>query len=245
MFKILNEDRDALVTVITPLKEGHKISRETRNTIKRNDIPFNWYSHEAGGNRPINIEMALKEIEKRIGLPEYFIPIDNNMELGRHFIDRLYDVLIRTNENVAYAYGNLQYRGKINYNFPAAPWDLSKLLQNNYISSNSLFKTDYVLEVGLVKDQDMQRLLDWALLIQLARFGYAGIPVPTANHIAWTTKENISAQNDNDFNLKKRNVHERIIKPFLEEIKMNQLIQQEADRKFAEDDSEENVSLFD
>jgi hypothetical protein len=91
----------------------------------------------------------------------------------------------------------------------------------------------------------MQRLLDWALLIQLARFGYTGVPVITANHTAWTTKENISTRNDKDFNLKKRNVHERIIKPFLEEIRMNQIAQQEANRKFTENDSEENVSLFD
>lgn len=219
--KQLKKVNNPKLIVITPLKNGDKISKLTKKTIKRNNIEFDWISVESDNNRPTNLEYGINNIGY---FYDYFLPLDNNIELGRYFIDRLYNKIKNSNDNIGYVYGNLEYKGKINYKFPAIEFNLEKLLQNNYISSNSMFKTDYVIEIGLVKDNSMKRLLDWVFLIQMARFGYYGMPAKNANHIAWTTNQNISTKNNNDFNLKRLLVYKNYITPFIEEIKEQQKI---------------------
>lgn len=39
-FKIVREDKNPVFCVITPLKSGDKISRDTKISVKRNKYPF-------------------------------------------------------------------------------------------------------------------------------------------------------------------------------------------------------------
>jgi len=230
--------------VITPLKTNDKISKLTKNTIKRNDFPFLWVSYESDNNRPTNIELSLNELYSTYNqYPKYFIPIDNNIELGRHFIDRLYESIIKSSEEIGYVYGNLEYKGEVSHKFPAVSFNLGKLLESNYISSNSMFKTDYVLEVELPKDESMKRLLDWALLIKLARYGYYGLNCTSANHIAHTTSENISSYGEADYKKKYIEVYTNFIKPFIEELKLQREINNKNKGTNALNDKE-NLSLI-
>ena len=62
------------VLVVTPLLEGHKVSRETKVTIKRNEVPFTWITAEGKHNIPINVTRGMnyfKTVHKF--LPDYFL----------------------------------------------------------------------------------------------------------------------------------------------------------------------------
>ena len=213
-FRIIKESKDPKILVVTPLLPGHKISKETKKTIKRNDIPFTWITSTGNNNIPTNLKLGL---EWYGDLPPYYFMLDNDVILGRHLLDRLYEKLDNSKYNVAFSYASFRFKGYMNYKFPAIPFDINRLLQqHNYISSNSLFSTDITMKVGLVTDNKYQRLLDHCFLLKLFYNGYIGIPCPEANFIAIASKESISAGSKLEYNIKRKLVIEDFCRPIID-----------------------------
>ena len=137
--------------------------------------------------------------------------LDRDIILGRYMIDRLYKKLSKQHNQVAYSYASFKFTGHINKEFPAEIWDINKLLLQNYISSNSLFKSNVLLEVGLVTDEKYKRLLDWAFLLKLFLVGgYYGVACPEASFEAVSNKDSVSSGTVEDYYLKR----ERVITDF-------------------------------
>lgn len=213
--QIVKKQDNADVLIVTPLLPGHKISKETKNSIKRNDLKYEWISSEGNNNIPTNVWYALKEYKRIKRLPKYYIMIDNDVIMGRHMLDRLYVILKNSDKNIAFSYASFEFKGHINHKFPAIAYDLDRLVRANYISSNSMFKSDIVMDVGLVTDEKYKRLLDWTFLLKLAGKGYYGINVPTANFVAISRKEDISAGSDEEYKEKSRLVYQDFIIPLI------------------------------
>lgn len=223
--KIIKEVKDPKVLVVTPLLPGHEISKETKKSLKRNDLPFTWIASEGENNIPTNLENGLNWYEKEIGsLPDFYMMIDRDIIAGRHLIDRLYARLrsaagkpqVHGSLFVAFAYASFEFKGYVNHKFPAVPYNPTRLCQANYISSNSMFVTEYTKQVGLVKDEKYKRLLDWAFLLKLLYNGLMGVACPEASFVAMSTEKDISAGSSEDYQLKSRRVYEDFIVPIIE-----------------------------
>ena len=116
--KELVEHTNPKVLVVTPLLVGHEISRQTRTSIKRNEVPFTWIVAEGKFNIPSNVDHALRIFKARHKfLPEYFLMIDRDITLGRNMIDRMYKRLSPLNPPIAYTYANFEYKGYITFFF--------------------------------------------------------------------------------------------------------------------------------
>lgn len=216
MIKFVKEVKKPDVLVVTPLLTGHKISKETKRTLKRNAISYDWISSEGDGNIPTNLENGLIEYEKKKGsIPDYYIMIDRDIVAGRNLIDRLYSMIKNSDDQTAFTYASFKFRGFINIAFPADDFDINRLMRSNYISSNSMFKTKITKEVGLVKDEKYKRLLDWAFMLKLYYNGYYGIPCKDATFIAQSTKSDVSAGTQQDYTLKHKRVSEDFIIPII------------------------------
>jgi hypothetical protein len=197
---VIREDKNPEVLIVTPLWPGHKISRETKKTIKRNDTPISWYSYSDYNNIPQNWWSAIRELRSRKKkLPKYFLPLDRDIILGRYMIDRMVNVFegrgnLRTRNRVipahtAYIYCNFEFKGTVNREFLAEPFDINRLTKGNYISSNSLIQ-----------------------------FGYIGHPCKEANFVAISSENDISAGSPEDYQLKHQRVHEDFVKPLIKQV---------------------------
>lgn len=214
--KIIKQDKGSKILVVTPLLPGHKISKETKVTLRRNKTPITWISSMGNNNIPTNAQLGINWYKRKYGdLPEYYLMLDNDIMLGRKALDRLYEKLKETPYHIGYAYASFKYEGYTNRNFPAIPFDINRLVKANYISSNSLFKMSVIEEVGLVTDEQFQRLLDWAFLLKAYSKGYMGIPCPEASFVAQSTKNDVSAGDNTDYKIKSHRVYEHFIKPLL------------------------------
>lgn len=214
---VLKECKNPEILVVTPLLPDHKVSKITKKTIKRNEIPFYWISSAGNNNIPTNAQEGINWYKHNFSeLPPYYIMIDRDIEMGRRMLDRLY---VKLNSNcfdiVAYVYATFEFKGEINAQFPARPFDINRLVKANYISSNTMFKSSVIEEVGLVTDDKYVRLLDYAFLLKCFGKGYVGIPEPTAWFIAHSTKNDISARGQEDYKNKYLAVYEDFIQPLL------------------------------
>lgn len=213
MIDIIKKNKDPEILVVTPLLPNHKVSRITKKTLKRNDIPYYWISSTGNRNIPKNALEGIQWYKNKHGkLPPYYIMIDCDIEAGRGLLDRLYRKLKDTGSNIGYCYATFQFKGYVNADFPAKPFDINELIKSNYISSNSMFKSSTIENVGLVTNDKYKRLLDWAFLIKCFREGYVGIPEPNAWFIAHSTEKDISAGSNDDYKLK----YIRVFKDFIE-----------------------------
>jgi len=218
--KVLKKHENAEILVLTPLLTSHKISKITKKTLKRNDVPHTWLSCSSNNNIPMNHLNSIDWYKKRVGeLPPYIFFLDRDIDLGRHTLDRLYNTLennsIRSDVIIGYAYASFKYTGYVDHDFPAIPFDPKKLLQANYISSNSLYSTEIIEKVGLVTDNKYKRLLDWAFLIKCLGQGIYGIPCPSATFKVISTPDDISSGDNNDYTIKYNRVREDFILPLV------------------------------
>ena len=215
MNTIIKEVKSPEILVVTPLWTGHKISKATKKTIKRNDVPFTWITSEGQNNIPTNLQNGLSWYKEKVGkLPKYYFMLDRDVILGRHLLDRLHKTLENALPAVAYAYASFGFRGHMNLDFEAKPYDINRLLQHNYISSNSLFRSAVTEDVGLVTDDKFKRLLDWCYLLKLFDHGYYGEPCETASFIVQSTESDISSGSKADYQTKR----DRVLKDFAEPI---------------------------
>jgi len=216
---IIRETKNPKILVVTPLLPGHTVSKETKKTLKRNEIGYVWITSEGENNIPTNLEKGLDWYEEKFGsLPDYYMMIDRDIIAGRHLLDRLYSRLCTAIDKgtlFAFSYASFEFKGHVNVKFPAVPYDPRRLMQSNYISSNSMFYTKIARDVGLVKDDKYKRLLDWAFLLKLLYHGYIGVQVPEVSFVAMSTDSDISAGSAEDYKLKHGRIHEDFVIPIL------------------------------
>ncbi len=209
-FKIIKQDIDPKFAIVTPLRPSDKISRDTKVSLKRNDIPLIWVSYKGDGNVVQNFKAGMKELENYIALPDYIIKIDNDTVWNRNTLDSMYTGLKYSNESIAYTYCSFKYVGAVNAKFDAIPFDSNKLKRANYISSNSMFKTKIIQEYEMIEDEKYKRLLDWTYYLHLLNNGFIGKPVKGYFEVK-TKKDSVSAGSQEDYKLKHQRVKEDFI----------------------------------
>jgi hypothetical protein len=215
--EVINATKFPDVLVITPLFSGDFISKDTKKTIRRNHIKYFWISSEGKNNIPTNVSEGLIWARAHVKpFPKYYILIDNDIILGRNMLDRLYKALDNSIKGIGYTYASFEFKGAVNQQFPADPFNPQRLVRANYISSNSMFKISMVNEVGLVTDNKYKRLLDYAFLLKCLGKGYHGLNVPNARFVAISEPGDISAGSQQDYKIKYQRVFEDFIKPLID-----------------------------
>lgn len=214
---VVTECKDPEVLVVTPLFPDHEVSRETKVSMKRNNTRYTWVKSYGDKNIPSNALEAIKWYKSFKNLPPYYIMIDRDISMGRGMLDKMVAMLKKFEwaEKVGYAYATFEFKGHINQKFNADPFDINRLLQANYISSNSMFRSEIIEKVGLVTDEKYKRLLDYAFLLKAFKMGYLGVPVPQASFVAKSTEKDVSAGSQQDYVVKYKRVFEDFIKPII------------------------------
>lgn len=211
-------DKSAEILVVTPLSPNHKISKETKKTIKRSKVPFNWVSYTGDNNIPTNAEKGLVMFTRKYYKPKYFLMIDNDIIAERNLIDKMYNCLSNNRDpRIAYTYASFKFDGYINIMFSALPFDHRKLCKSNYISSNSMIKVEALDKIGgFVKDNKYVRLLDWCLWLKFMSYGYIGQPCPDAFFIAISDEKSVSSGSNEDYWKKFNEVQKDFVEPHKE-----------------------------
>ena len=213
MLKTIVANNKPEILVITPLYTGHKVSKETKKTIKRTKTPYTWITYMGKNNPCKNTQIAFDMYRRNNDLPKYVIKIDNDIIAQRGMIDIMYDTLERSMTHEVYAYCTFEFQGSIKAKFPAIKFDKERLQKSNYISSCSLIKVNKFLEVGMwVTDDKGFRLLDWALWLKFLNRGYVGIPTnKETSFIAIASENSVSARDSNDYHEKHKWVVDNFI----------------------------------
>jgi hypothetical protein len=219
MLKVIRHEKTAPILFVTPLLTGRKISSQTRTGIQRNKILYSWVSFESGAYHAKNVQSCIDSFKARFRyLPKYIQVLDDDITPGRFMLDRFYAVLSKTPDNEAFTYCPFSYKGHINVSFPAMEFDIERLVRANWMSSNSLYKTSVIEEVGgFVVEDDIQRLSDWAFFLRLYAHGYIGKLCPNTSFVAASSKTDLSAGSDEEYHKTKELVTERFIKPLRRE----------------------------
>lgn len=202
MFKIIKDCKKPEFAIITPLRPEDKISKDTKVTVKRNQLPFIWASYSDDGNIVQNYKAGMKALEKEKGfLPSYIIKIDNDTVWSRNTLDNMCYSLKDSFGFEAYTYCSFEYKGTVQASFRAIKFDHEKLKKGNYISSNSMFKTKIIKEIDMPEDSQYERLLDWVYFLKLMKFGFIGKPCKGYFYVN-TNSNSISARDKQDYQLK-------------------------------------------
>ena len=213
MFSTIKQSYKPKYLVITPLKPGDKISKETKETIKRNKLPFDWVSFESDNNIPTNTTLALQEYEIKYPVPNYIIKVDNDINADRELLDAMYYTLRQTDKNIGYVYCAFSYikpdGKKISF---GEYFNEQKLLKQNYISSNSMIKRGVLRRVGgFVTDSKYERLLDWCLWLKMLYYGHKGHYLTSKGFTTPLNEGNVSNRGVEDYQLK----YKRVIQDFV------------------------------
>jgi len=223
-FEIIRKDFAPQVLIITPLLPEHKISRETKTSLKRNSTKIVWITSKGQYNTAMNTQLGFDWwcMNNYNNIPKYFIKIDNDVVLGRYMLDRMVESMRKRPSHVAYTYCNFEFKGSMNRVFKADNFDIKRLLMHNYISSNSLFRSDVVEKVGMVTNDSMKRLLDWAFLLKLYYNGYIGVPCKNASFVALSKEKDISNNDLEDYKAKRSLVMEKYGEPIIDRMSHNE-----------------------
>ena len=109
----------------------------------------------------------------------YILFSDADIQWEPDGIERLV-LALKADIYASYAYGPYEMGGKVQCNLT---FDAMYLKQQNYISTMSVIKRDYFLGF----DEDLYRLVDWALWLKMLQNGHTGLYV--GDKIIFKTKE--------------------------------------------------------
>jgi len=215
--KKIHQSKNPNLLVITPLREGDNISENTIRTVMyhKKKLSFDWYSYEGSGNVMKNFldGFSLYKEENNLKRPQYIIKIDNDTTWKLNTLTHMYETLSKCrDDSIAYCYCSFEYVGKVNAKFPAIPFNKDKLKKVNYISSNSMFRTEIIENIPPIIDDKYVRLLDYAYFLHLLYHGYRGIPCEKGYFRADTTNNSISSRDGEDYKEKFQRVYEDFIK---------------------------------
>jgi hypothetical protein len=215
MLKIIHDNKNPLILVISPLLPEHDISEETKKSIRSNKVQYKWISFASNKKHAANVQDGLIAYKSWFGqLPPYIQVLDRDIICGRKMIDRLYKNLIKQPDNVGYSYCSFEYKGHINLAFPPMKFDIEKLKRGNYISSCSLYRTSVVEAVGgFVTELKYHRMSDWALWLKMYNQGYIGSICYDTSFIAMSTEKDISAGSPIEYHITKEHIIKDFIKP--------------------------------
>lgn len=217
MLEYITKHEKPLLLVVTPLGPNNQISKETKRSIKRNEIPYTWVSYKSANNCATNAQLGINAFfaENKF-LPPFFLLLDDSVICGRHMLDRMFKTLEKSGPGVAYCYCNFEFKGAINNKFPADDFDVNRLIRSNYISSNSMIKTRRLNDIGwLVTDEKYHRLLDWCLWLKFLQYGFIGIPCKEASFVDIAKESSVSVRSLEDYRIKYKNVIDDFVKPIL------------------------------
>jgi hypothetical protein len=217
MLKILRQDKNAQILVVTPLLTGHQIFKQTKISLERSGVPIIWTSYEGEGKHATNVQANLDAYkEKYKSFPPYIQILDRDIILGRNYLDKMLSTIEKSGGNIGFVYSPFEYKGYINVTFPPRIYDINFLMNNNYISSNSLYKSEAIERVGgFVTDIRIHRLSDWAMWLKMYKFGYIGQLCSNAFFTAISSPTDISAGSKEEFIEVRKLVIEEYVKPIL------------------------------
>lgn len=213
MLKYIVKSDKPMLLVVTPLGPNSEVSKQTKNSIKRNELPFTWVSFKSNNNCAANAQAGINAFfEENKYIPPYFLLLDDSVICGRHMLDRMTLTLQNSDKSIAYCYCNFEFKGHINKKFPAEPFNPSRLIRANYISSNSIIKTHKLQQVGwLVTDEKYERLLDWCTWLKFLYHGFGGIPCKEASFVDISKEKSVSSRDISDYQSK----YNAIVKDFV------------------------------
>lgn len=216
MLSILKKVKEPKLLVVTPLLTGHKISKETKVALLRNDLEFDWISYESDGNTAKNYSDGINAYRKKYPAPKYVMMVDRDILPSRHMLDKMLAKIERSKNDIAFVYCNFEFRGTVNRRFYNIPYDPLTIVQNNYVSSNSMIKLNKLDEIGgVITDDKYKRLLDWALWLTFLSYGYYGELCADASFVAISDDKSISAGTPAEYNQKRRLIQQDFIEPML------------------------------
>lgn len=200
MLKIIKESKNPELLIVTPLYLQHKISRDTKIGLLRNDINFAWASYEGPGSTSKNFADGIATYRKKHSDPKYVMLVDKDVLPDRHMLDNMYNTLRKSGNDIGFCYCNFEFKGTINKKFHNIQYDPIRLLQSNFISSNSMIKLDKLDEIGgVIVDRKYDRLSDWALWLSFLSYGYYGVLCNSTNFIDISTKSSVSAGSQDEY----------------------------------------------
>lgn len=214
MFNVIQKVKNPEIVVLTPLRTTDKIHKDLKKSLKRNNVLFDWVSFASDANCPSNANFAWENYIKKYDFyPHMLIKLDNDIEPEYHFLDKMYSTLKNSSSKIGYTYCNFQTYGTKKLLFKAKPFSIDSLLQQNYISSNSLIKTEAFLSVkGFNCNKEYERLCDWVMWLKLLEMEYEGIPCET--FFKTEIKESsISNRSLKDYYEKYRRILKDIVEP--------------------------------
>jgi hypothetical protein len=217
MLRFIKEARNPELLVVTPLlinsTNKHKLSRDTKVGLLRNDINFAWITYESNGSTSKNYALGIKAYRDKYFTPKYTILIDKDVVPARHMLDDMYGLLKKTDNKTAFCYCNFEFKGTVNKKFYHIPYDPLTLIQGNYISSNSMIKLDKLDEIdGVVTDKKYDRLSDWALWLSFLSYGYYGVLCDNTSFVDISNKTSVSSGSQEEY----KHTHELVIRDFID-----------------------------
>jgi hypothetical protein len=142
------------------------------------------------------------------------IKIDNDIYMDNNLLDDMYHTIINADDNVGYVYCPFTYiaydGAEMLFDYP---FNKKKLLDSNYISSNSMINRNMLEEIGgFVVDNKYVRLLDWCLWLKMLKHGYIGQRISSDKSFTTPLVEgNVSSRGFDDYVIKR----DRVIEDFI------------------------------
>ena len=209
MDRLIKKSKNPKFLVVTPLKRGDNLSSETIRSVSNSKVEFDWISYEGDGNIPSNTVSGIAEYEKGNKPLPYVIKIDNGTIWRKNTLKYMYDTIHKSKKNVAYVYVSFEFIK--NYtpfmSFMDIPFNVDRLRQSNYISSNSMIKRVLLDKCPFIVDEKYKRLLDYAHWLSFLKQGYVGKLSNKGYFYSIMNDGNISSGSNEDYVTKLRRVH--------------------------------------
>jgi len=208
MLKIIKKSIDPKFLIITPLKPGDEVSVHTLRSVFNNKVMYDWYSYADDNNIPLNTLLGLSSYEGKHKQLPYIIKIDSHTTWKKGTLDKMYATIVNTPDYVAYVYTSFEFiKNRIPIvSFKNIQFNVDRLKEMNYISSNSMIKRKHLGECPFITERSYERLLDYAHWLSFLKKGYHG-KLSDGYFSSEMNFDNVSSGSQEDFKLKLKRVH--------------------------------------